>query len=145
MTTPQTRPDFKTQWEEFYRSVDDIAKTLQLYPVSGSSEEVVVGMSLHKDIMQPAGMFSAPALFGLADICATWLAMQNVPEGVFPLAISSSVNVVSNTKSGDAIATSTIVRAGRTVIVTDTTIRSSETDAILAKMVFTYSVPTPRK
>ena len=145
MTTPQTRPDFKTQWEEFYRSVDDIAKTLQLYPVSGSSEEVVVGMSLHKDIMQPAGMFSAPALFGLADICATWLAMQNDPEGAFPLAISSSVNVVSNTKSGDAIATSTIVRAGRTVIVTDTTIRSSETDAILAKMVFTYSVPTPRK
>lgn len=140
----KTRPDFKTQWDEFYSSVDDIAKTLRLYPVSGNSEEVVVGMPLHKDITQPAGMFSAPALFGLADISATWLAMQNVPEGVFPLAISSSVNVVSNTRSGDAIASSTIVRAGRTVIVTDTTIRSSENDTILAKMVVTYSVPAPR-
>lgn len=135
---------FIEQWNDFYSRVDDVAVTLKLYPISGSAEEVRVGMPLHQAITQPAGMFSAPALFGLADICGTWLAMQQVPRGVFPLAVSSSVNVVSNKKEGDAVATATIVRAGRTVIVTDTVVRSSVDDAVLAKVVTTYTVPQPK-
>ena len=133
--------NFTEQWERFYAKVDDVAVTLKLYPVSGDKEHVTVGMPLHKAITQPAGMFSAPALFGLADITGTWLAMQQVEPGVFPLAVSSSVNVVSNTREGDAVATAEIVRAGRTVIVTDTTVRSSVDDSILAKVVTTYTVP----
>ncbi|MDO4761630.1 MAG: PaaI family thioesterase [Corynebacterium sp.] len=137
--------NFLQQWEDFYSRVDDVAITLKLYPISGNKDQVRVGMPLHKAITQPAGMFSAPALFGLADITGTWLAMQNVEPGVFPLAVGSSVNVVSNKKSGDAIATAEIVRAGRTVIVTDTTIRSSEDDSILAKVITTYTVPQPKQ
>jgi hypothetical protein len=133
--------NFLQQWEQFYQKVDDVAITLKLYAISGDKDQVKVGMPLHKAITQPAGMFSAPALFGLADITGTWLAMQHVPQGVFPLAVGSSINVVSNKKSGDAIATAEIVRAGRTVIVTDTIIRSSEDDSILAKVVTTYTVP----
>ncbi|MDO5098803.1 MAG: PaaI family thioesterase [Corynebacterium sp.] len=136
--------NFKEQWENFYSRVDDVAITLKLYPISGDKDHVTVGMPLHKAITQPAGMFSAPSLFGLADITGTWLAMQQVEPGTFPLAVSSSVNVVSNKKSGDAIATATIVRAGRTIIVTDTTVVSSEDDSVLAKVVTTYTVP-PRK
>lgn len=135
---------FTEQWDAFYAKVDDVAITLKLYPISGDTDHVTVGMPLHKAITQPAGMFSAPALFGLADITGTWLAMQHVPTGVFPLAVGSSINVVSNKKSGDAIATAQIVRAGRTVIVTDTTVRSSEDDSILAKVVTTYTVPPAR-
>lgn len=137
--------NFIEQWDDFYSRVDDVAITLKLYPISGSVDEVKLGMPLHKEITQPAGMFSAPALFGLADICGTWLAMQHVPKGVFPLAVSSSVNVVANKREGDAIATATVVRAGRTVIVTDTTIRSSLDDAVLAKVVTTYTVPPQKK
>ncbi|MEZ2188577.1 PaaI family thioesterase [Corynebacterium sp. CCM 9204] len=136
--------NFTEQWERFYAKVDDVAVTLKLYPVSGDKEHVTVGMPLHKAITQPAGMFSAPALFGLADITGTWLAMQQVEPGVFPLAVSSSVNVVSNTREGDAVATAEIVRAGRTVIVTDTTVRSSVDDSVLAKVVTTYTVPRGR-
>ena len=136
--------NFTEQWERFYAEVDDVAVTLRLYPVSGDRDHVTVGMPLHKAITQPAGMFSAPALFGLADITGTWLAMQQVDPGVFPLAVSSSVNVVSNTREGDAVATARIVRAGRTVIVTDTTVHSSVDDSVLAKVVTTYTVPRPR-
>ncbi|MFV8382402.1 PaaI family thioesterase [Corynebacterium hindlerae] len=137
--------NFKEQWDDFYSRVDDVAITLGLYPISGSKEEVRVGMPLSKEVSQPAGMFSAPALFGLADISGTWLAMQQVEPGVFPLAVASSVNVVSNKKEGDAIAVSTIVRAGRSVIVTDTSVISSVDESILAKVVTTYTVPAPKK
>lgn len=136
---------FMEDWDEFYSKVHDVKDTLQLYPIAGSKDEVKLGMPLHDAIIQPAGMFSAPSLFGLADLCGTWLAMQQVPKGVFPLAVSSSINVVSNKKEGDAIATARIVRAGRTVIVTDTEIHSSVDGAILAKVVCTYTVPPQPK
>lgn len=140
-----TTPSFQEQWDSFYAKVHDVKDTLQLYPISGSKDEVKLGMPLHDAIIQPAGMFSAPSLFGLADLCGTWLAMQQVPAGVFPLAVSSSVNVVSNAKEGDAIATARIVRAGRTVIVTDTEIHSSVDGKILAKIICTYTVPPTKK
>ncbi|MCF1765192.1 PaaI family thioesterase [Corynebacterium argentoratense] len=137
--------DFLTQWDEFYSKVDDVAISLRLYPISGDEYEVQVGMPLFKEITQPAGMFSAPALFGLADVAGTWLAMQQVPKGVFPLAVGSSVNVVSNIRQGDAVAKARIVRAGKMVIVTDTEIFSKDTGAILAKVVTTYTVPPIKK
>ncbi|QGU06834.1 hypothetical protein COCCU_04430 [Corynebacterium occultum] len=136
---------FLADWDEMYASVSDIKETLQLYPISGSEEEVRLGMPLAQAISQPAGMFSAPALFGLADLSATWLAMQNVPKGVFPLAVASSINVLTNRNEGDAIAVSRIVRAGRSIIVTDTEIFSSVDDALLAKVGCTYSVQLPKK
>lgn len=135
---------FQDDWDAMYESVTDIAQTLKLYPISGSKEEVRLGMPLHQAITQPAGMFSAPSLFGLADLSGTWLAMQHVPKGSFPLAISSSVNLLTNRKEGDAISVSRIVRAGRTIIVTDTEIISSLDEAVLAKVICTYSVPAPR-
>lgn len=136
---------FLEDWEEFYETCHDIKDTLRLYPISGGEDEVRLGMPLHEGITQPAGMFSAPALFGLADLSGTWLAMQQVPKGIFPLAVSSSVNVVSNAKEGDAVAVSRIVRAGRTVIVTDTEIHSSVDGKTLAKVVCTYTIPPVKK
>lgn len=135
---------FKEKWDAFYSQVDDIAITLGLYPIEGSEVEVKVGMPLAKEVSQPAGMFAAPALFGLADITATWLAMYQVGPGVFPLAVASTVNIVSNAKEGHAIATARIVRAGKSIIVTDTEIHSGANDALLGKFITTYSVP-PKK
>ena len=140
--------DFQKRWAHFYREdggVHDVAQTLRVYAIDGNKDQVKLGMPLHKAITQPAGMFSAPALFGQADLCGTWLAMQQVPEGVFPLAVSVAGNVVSNTKEGDAIATATIVRAGRTIIVADVETHSEVTGAILSKFTFTYSVPRPKQ
>lgn len=136
--------DFFQQWEEMYAVVDDIKNTLGLYPIEGSKEQVKLGMPLTKSVSQPQGMFSAPALFGLADLSGTWLAMQQVPEGVFPLAVGSNINVVSNAKEGNAVSTSRIVRAGRTVIVTDTEIHSDVTGELIAKVGCTYVVSQPR-
>lgn len=136
---------FLNDWDSFYATCTDVKDTLKLYPISGDKDEVKLGMPLHPAITQPAGMFSAPALFGLADLSATWLAMQQVPKGVFPLAVASSLNVLSNKKEGDAISTSKVVRAGRTIIVTDTEIHSSVDGSLLAKVSCTYSVPPQKK
>lgn len=130
---------FVKKWNEFYTTVDDIAITLGLEPVGGNSEAVHLRMPLRKEVSQPAGMFSAPALFGLADIAGSFLAMELVEEGRFPLAVQSSINVVSNTKQGYAHATAHVVKAGRTIIVTQTDI-TDDGGSLLASVTTTYVV-----
>ncbi|GAA3590441.1 hypothetical protein GCM10022198_12890 [Klugiella xanthotipulae] len=118
---------FDQIWTDFYDEVGiDMAATLSLEPVSGSPEAVSVRMPLTEANRQPAGMFSAPALFGLADITGTFLARYHVPEGVFPFAIQANINLLSNTGAGYATATATLVRAGRSVVVTQTEVRDDQ-------------------
>lgn len=136
MTEPNA---FVKKWNEFYTTVDDVAITLGLEPVDGDAETVRLRMPLRKEVSQPAGMFSAPALFGLADIAGSFLAMEQVEEGRFPLAVQSSINVVSNTKQGYAHAIARIVKSGRTLIVTQTDV-TDDGGALLASITTTYVV-----
>ena len=134
-----TADPFLTRWNDFYRTVDDVAVTLGLRPISGDGTQVRLRMPLRQAISQPAGMFSAPALFGLADISGSFLAMGQVEPGRFPLAVQASINLVGNTKSGDAFSTSTLLRGGRTLIVTNTVIHD-EQDRLLCSVVGTFVV-----
>lgn len=80
-----TDPDFHRQWADFSEDVEDVAVSLGLEPVSADDQHVHLKMALQPPIRQIAGMFPAASLFGLADVCATWLAMRHVPNGQFPL------------------------------------------------------------
>jgi uncharacterized protein (TIGR00369 family) len=97
-------------------------------------------MPLRREISQPAGMFSAASLYGLADISGTFLAMAQAVGAGFPLAVQSSINLVRNTAHGHATAKSTLVSAGRTLIVTDTRV-VDDTERLLAAVVTTYVTP----
>ncbi len=131
--------DFLTAWDEFYREVDDVAVTLGLYPISGDTQHVSLGMPLRPQIGQPQGWFSAPALFGAADVAGTWLAMLNCDDGAFPLAVQSSVNLLNNGDFPEVVARAELVRAGRTLVVTTTRVSAGE--VLLATATTTYIVP----
>jgi uncharacterized protein (TIGR00369 family) len=131
---------FLTRWNDFYSRVEDVTATLGLVPVSGNEQEVTLRMPLRREISQPAGMFSAASLYGLADISGTFLAMAHAGDAGFPLAVQSSINLVRNTAQGHATAKSTLVSAGRTLIVTDTRV-VDDTERLLAAVVTTYVTP----
>lgn len=126
-----TDPDFHRQWADFYEDVDDVAVSLGLQPVSADDDHVHLKMPLQPQIRQIAGMFSAASLFGLADVCATWLAMRHVPQGRFPLLVQSSTNLIANTSEGYAHAVATLVKAGRTLVVAQVRV-TDDTDRVLA-------------
>ncbi len=100
-------------------------------------------MALTPAIRQPAGMFSAASLFGLADVSGTTLARYHAPADMFPLAVQSSISLVSNTRSGYATSRSTLVSAGRRLIVTTTDV-VDDTGRLLTKVDATYLVAAPR-
>lgn len=121
-----------------------MAITLGLLPVFGDAEQVRLSMPLRPAISQPAGMFSAPALFGLADVSGTTLASYHAPEGTFPLAVQASISLVSNSARGHAHSLSRLVKAGRTLIVTTTDI-FDDGGRVITKVDSTFFVSPPRK
>ena len=132
-------PDFQRQWADFYAGLDDVAVTLGLEPVSADDQHVHLQMPLQRRIRQVAGMFSAASLFGLADVCATWLAMRHVPEGQFPLLVQSSTNLLSNASAGHAHAVAKLVKMGRTIVVAQVDV--TDDDGRLLAVVTNTMVP----
>lgn len=148
MTDTQREPsdEFHERWHRILGdSESDMAITLGLEPIDGGPESVELRMKWTPQISQPGGLFSAPALFGLADISGTTLATYHVPEGLFPLAVQLSMSLLTNAKGGSARSRSTLVRAGRSLVVTSTEI-FDDNDRRLSKVEATYfvgSAPAP--
>lgn len=126
---PNDDPNFVSQWRESWSAVTaDIAITLGIEPVSASDDHVELAMAFRPEIGQFTGLFSAGALIQLADVAATSLCLRAVrqrdPEGgTFPLSVQMSVQLVGNTNSGQAIARSTLISAGRTVMAAQTLVQ----------------------
>jgi uncharacterized protein (TIGR00369 family) len=91
-------------------------------------------------VSQPTGLFSAASLFGLADVAGTLLAMNHTTGEGFPLAANSNIHLHSNTNAGYAVAIAKLVKVGRTLIVTETTV-SSDAGKLLATVTTTYVQP----
>ena len=141
MTPPSMVEDsFAEKFAELLRGRADMATTLRLEPISGSRDEVVLQMPWSAEVAQPTGVFAAAALFGLADVAGTFLAMEHVTKGGFPLAVGSNIHLVANTRSGSAIATARLLKAGRTLIRTDTSV-VDQSGALLASVQTTYLNP----
>lgn len=135
--------DFRAHWNAVLVAGQDMALTLGLEPLAVDPSEVTVRMALTPAIRQPAGMFSAASLFGLADVSGTTLARYHAAADMFPLAVHSSISLVGNTNTGNATSRSTLVSAGRRLIVTTTDV-FDDTGRLLAKVDTTYLVAAPR-
>ncbi|MET4538445.1 uncharacterized protein (TIGR00369 family) [Arthrobacter bambusae] len=140
--TDGTDLDFVARWNRLCSGRGDIAGTLGISPISGNKEEVVLRLDLHPGIAQPAGMFSAAALFGLSDIAGTFLAMEHMTlPGSFPLAVQSNLHLLGNVREGTAEARARLIKAGRTLVVTDTTVSTVGDGRLLASVQTTYLNP----
>lgn len=120
------------------RGFDDIVVTLGLQPHAADGTSIAFSLPLREPVAQASGMFSAAALFGAADIAGTFLAMQSYDDqGLFPLAVQSSQNFLSNSKAEFAVATARMLRAGGSVAVTEVAVADSA-GKLLMSATFTY-------
>jgi uncharacterized protein (TIGR00369 family) len=134
---PNDDPDFVSRWRESWSEVTaDIAITLGIEPVSASDDHVELAMPFRPEIGQFTGLFSAGALIQLADVAATSLCLRTVQQrdtrgGTFPLSVQMSVQLVGNTNSGRAIARSTLISAGKTVMAAQTLVRDENGKSLI--------------
>lgn len=131
---------FVIQWRERLKSGPaDMAATLGIEAMSASDTHVEMAMPFRSDIGQATGLFSTGALIQLADVAATLLCIRTfhqrdpaaARETYFPLSVQMNAHLIGNTDSGRAIARSTLVSAGRTLVVAHTVRDDQGQDLIL--------------
>lgn len=140
MAVPQNVEEFSTFFYGYLDRLgfDDIVKTLDLVPSQADGEVLGMSMALKDSIAQASGMYSAAALFGLADITGTLLAMQHYAgSGQFPLAVQSSQNFMSNTKEPQVYSTAKILRGGSSVAVVEVSVHTKDGKELMHST-FTY-------
>lgn len=140
MAIPATLEEFQAKWKKFEerRGFDDIAATLGMVPSAADGESLSMTMPLTEPMSQANGMYSAAALFGAADIVGTFTAMMAYAEaGQFPLAVQSNINLISNSKTDTVTATARILRAGRSLVVSEVQVHD-DMGKLLTNTTFTY-------
>lgn len=95
----------------------------------------------HPRHIRPGGTMSGPAAMLVADL-GIYLAVLSV-IGKVPLAVTTSLNInfLAKPPPGDLIGESRILKAGKRLVVGETTIYSDGSPAPVAHATATYSVP----
>ena len=99
--------------------------------VEVGSQRAIAEMEVHSGVKTMTGHVHAGAMISLADTAATFAAVASIQGSYlelerFPVAIGLSSQIVSNTQEGTIRAESTVVHGGRTLIVVETRVTSSE-------------------
>ena len=94
-------------------------------------KRAIAEMEVHSGVKTMTGHVHAGAMISLADTAATFAAVASIQGSYlelerFPVAIGLSSQIVSNTQEGTIRAEATVVHGGRTLIVVETRVTSSE-------------------
>ena len=94
-------------------------------------QRAIAEMEVRPGVMTLTGYVHAGAMISLADTAATFVAVASIKGSYvdlerFPVAISLSSQIVSNTQEGVIRAESTVIHAGRTLVVVGTRVTSDE-------------------
>lgn len=140
MAVPENLEAFETFFYNYLDRLgfDDIVKTLGLKPHAADGQTLSMEMPLTDAVSQASGMYAAAALFGAADITGTLLAMTSYQDKkMFPLAVQSNQNYMSNTKDDKVISTARLLRGGASVAVAETTVHTKDGKPLM-HATFTY-------
>lgn len=78
----------------------------------------------------------------IADVTCGYTALTMMPEGYEVLTAEFKVNLLRPVLAEEIIATGQVVKAGRTLIITEAEVRDADDGKLIAKMLGTM-VPTP--
>jgi len=137
-------------------SADEIVKLLSVefpqafFPGCGLSIERVehgdvrVRRAFHEDHLRPGGTISGPTMMELADF-AMYVAVFSA-IGPQPLAVTTNLNInfLRKPAQTDLIADARLMKVGKRLAVGEVTIYSGDSDAPVAHVTATYSLPQQR-
>lgn len=94
--------------------------------------------------IRPGGTISGPALMAIAD-GAAWAALlcHRGPD-MSPVSTSLHIDFLHKPEPEDLVADGVVLRLGRSLAVVEVSIRSAETERLVAKAQVTYAIPVAR-
>ena len=118
-------PDALARWVEDHFE-GTLMGLLKMQVIEVSKTRAVVELPVHAGLTTPSGHIHAGSMVSLADTSATFAAMAALQRSLtleeMPVAVNISSQIMGNIKEGTLRSESTVVHAGRTLVVVTTRI-----------------------
>ena len=115
-------------------------KTLGAEIVSIEEGKVVIACSKNEGLTQQHGFFHAGVLTSICDSACGYAALTVMPETADVLSVEFKINLLRPAVSDKIIATGTVLKNGRTLIVSEGVVTDERQEKIFAKMIGTMIV-----
>ena len=115
-------------------------KTLGAEIISIEEGKVVIACSKDESLTQQNGFFHAGVLTSIVDSACGYAALSMMPEDADVLSVEFKVNLLRPATADKIIATGTVLKNGRTLVVTEGIVTDESGEKIYAKMVGTMFV-----
>ena len=91
--------------------------------------------------IRPGGTISGPALMALADGTAWVVVLSQIGPAVAAVSTSLHIDFLRKPEPVDVVADGDVLRMGKSLAVIEVSIRSAETEVLVAKAQVTYAIP----
>jgi uncharacterized protein (TIGR00369 family) len=115
-------------------------KTLGAEIVHIEAGKVVIGCSKNAGLTQQHGFFHAGVLTSIVDSACGYAALSVMPEDADVLSVEFKVNLLRPATAARIIATGTVLKNGRTLVVCEGIVTDEAETTIYAKMIGTMIV-----
>lgn len=102
---------------------------------------VVISCRRRDDLTQQQGLLHGGVVTAIADVTCGYTALTMMPEGYEVLTVEGKINLLRPVTSEQIVSTGSVVKAGRTLIITEAEVRDGDNGKLLAKMLATM-IPT---
>ena len=103
--------------------------------------KVVISCRRRPELGQQQGLLHGGVVATIADVTYGYTALTTIPEGYEVLTAEFKINLLRPVLAEEIVATGQVIKAGRTLVITEAEVRDGNTGTLLAKMLGTM-VPT---
>lgn len=103
---------------------------------------VVISCRRRPDLLQQQGFLHGGVITSIADSTCGYTALTMMPEGYEVLTVEFKINILRAVRGDQIIATGSVVRAGKRLVITEAVVREPGSEEPVAKMLATM-IPVP--
>ncbi|MCC0665346.1 PaaI family thioesterase [Clostridioides sp. ZZV14-6009] len=129
--------------EKLYNKINDSFKKQNFLSLIGAELEhvengkVIITCKRKDSLTQQQGLLHGGVVTSLADVSCGYAALTTMPEDSEVLTVEFKINLIRPATSDKIIATGRVIKAGRTLVITESTVTDESGDKIIAKMMAT--------
>jgi len=105
-----------------------------------SQGKVVVSCRYQEALTQQQGLLHGGVVTSLADVACGYAALTAMPDEVEVLAVEFKINFIRPANTKKIIATGEVIKAGKTLVIAESTVRDESGEKIIARMLATMIV-----
>lgn len=102
--------------------------------------KVIISCKHKEALTQQQGLFHGGVIATLADVSCGYAALSTMPDYEEVLTVEFKMNIIRPASTNMILATGEVIKSGRTLVITESTVTDGECDKIIGKMLATMIV-----